>query len=488
MMTRRSLLAAPALLSAQSARRRPNLLFAIADDSSFPHSGAMGDKVVRTPSFDEVANRGVLFTTAISGSPGCAPSRAAIVTGRPHWQLEEAGTHASLFPTKFQVFPDLLANAGYHTGVTGKGVGPCNWKESGWKHNPAGPDYSRIKAEAPKGISNVDYASNFDEFLSKRQKGEPFFFWYGGHEPHRVYEKGAGLRSGKRAADVRVPAFLPDEEIVREDILDYYNEIEYFDNHLGRILRSLEKAGELDNTLIVVTADNGMPFPGSKATMLEHGIHLPLAICWGDRIKGGRKFPDPVGFTDFAPTFLDAARIAVPTPMAGRSLLPAMEGKADNTRAFALSGRERHSHARADNLGYPARALRTKDYLYIRNFKPERIPAGDGPLYADIDGSPSKDLVISRRHPGVGLEPFPEEQLFDIRIDPGCRNNLAGDGRFVTTRGSLRAQLEKELSRLKDPRVLGSGDVFESYPRYSAMRPQLGGFAKQGEYNPKYRR
>jgi uncharacterized sulfatase len=287
---------------------------------------------------------------------------------------------------------------------------------------------------------------------------------------------------------VRVPAFLPDDQIVREDILDYYNEIEYFDTHLGRILRSLERAGELGNTLIVVTADNGMPFPGSKATMLEHGIHLPLAICWGDRIKGGRKFTDPVGFTDFAPTFLDAARVSAPDTMTGRSLLPAMERGSGAPGAFALSGRERHSHARADNLGYPARALRTKGYLYIRNFKPERIPAGDGPLFADIDGSPSKDLVVSRRHPGVGLEPFPEEQLFDVRSDPGCRKNLAADGKFAATHQSLRAQLEKELTRLKDPRVLGSGDVFESYPRYSAMRPQLGGFAKQGEYNPKYRR
>lgn len=487
MITRRNLLAAPALLAAQSGRR-PNILFAIADDWSFAHAGAMGDKVVRTPAFDEVAGRGTLFTTAVSGSPGCAPSRAAILTGRPHWQLEEAGTHASLFPKKFQVFPDLLAGAGYHIGVTGKGAGPCNWKESGWKHNPAGPDYSRIKADAPKGMANIDYAANFDEFLTKRQNAQPFFFWYGCQEPHRAYERGAGKRAGKRGADVNLPPFLPDDGIIREDILDYYNEVEHFDVHLGRMLRAIEKAGELDNTLVVVTADNGMPFPGSKATMLDYGIHLPLAICWKGRFKGGRKHAEPVSFTDFAPTFLEAAGVSIPVAMTGRSLLPVLEQGRRTAADFALSGRERHSHARADNLGYPARALRTSEHLFIRNFAPDRVPAGDPPLFADIDASPSKDYVMKNRVSGLGLEPFPSEQMFDVRTDPGCRKNLATDPRLASKRDALRAQLERELTRLKDPRVLGNGDIFESYPRYSAMRPELGGFAKQGEYNDKYRR
>jgi uncharacterized sulfatase len=209
-------------------------------------------------------------------------------------------------------------------------------------------------------------------------------------------------------------------------------------------------------------------------------------MCWGARFKGGRKHQGPVGFTSFAPTFLEAAGVAVPPAMTERSLLSRIESV--RQAEFALSGRERHSHARADNLGYPARALRTTNYLFIRNFKPDRIPAGDAPLYADIDASPTKDLVIARRHPGVGLEPFAEEMMFEIRADPGCRKNLALEERYTQTTALLRAQLDKELTRLKDPRVLGNGDVFESYPRYSAMRPELGGFAKQGEYNTRYKR
>jgi uncharacterized sulfatase len=132
-------------------------------------------------------------------------------------------------------------------------------------------------------MSAVDYAANFEMFLAKKQKDQPFFFWYGGSEPHRAYEQGSGLRSGRKLDQVTVPPFLPDVPEVRSDILDYYVEVEHFDQHLGRMLRLLEKSGELANTLIVVTADNGMPFPGAKATMYEsrslklQGCAFPLS-------------------------------------------------------------------------------------------------------------------------------------------------------------------------------------------------------------------
>lgn len=494
MLTRRQFVqaAAPAILTAQSAKRRPNILFAVADDWSYAHAGAMGDQVVKTPSFDEVAGRGILFTNAICNSPGCAPSRAAILTGRPHWQLQEAGTHASLFPKLFEVYPDLLAAAGYHVGLTGKGAGPANFEQ--WKHNPAGPQHTNLRTEAPKGISAVDYAANFEAFLAKKSKDQPFCFWYGGTEPHRAYEPGAGLRAGKKLADVKVPAFLPDTEEIRSDILDYYMEIEHFDRHLGRMLRALQKAGELSNTLIVVTGDNGMPFPAAKATMYDYGIHLPLAICWGDRANGNRKIDDPVSFLDFAPTFLEAAGLGPSRVMIGESLLKTLDSGRP-TRGFALSGRERHSHARFDNLGYPSRALRTREYLYIRNFKPERWPAGDPEQFADIDASPSKDYILKnrekpeiRKYFDLACGKHGEEQLYRIFDDPGCTSNLAEAPEHRAARATLLAQLDVELKRTKDPRLSGAGDIFESYPRFSPMRPELGGFAEQGKYNPKYRK
>jgi uncharacterized sulfatase len=501
-LTRRTFLggAAAGIASGQRAARRPNILFAISDDHSWLHTSASGDRVVRTPAFDRVAEMGVRFTNAISCSPGCAPSRAAILTGRLPWQLEEAGTHASYFPSKWQVYPALLQQAGYFTGVTGKGAGPCNWKESGWKHNPAGPAFDRnTLAEPIPGVSRNDYAANFRDFLQRRAKDQPFCFWYGASEPHRVYSKGIGQRSGKRLEDVVVPPFLPDAPEVRSDILDYYYEIEHFDRHLGAMLRALEESGELANTLIVATGDNGMAFPRAKANMYEYGIHLPLAVAWGERAGGGRVVDDLISFADFAPTFLEAAGVRPAGPITGRSFLPVLlsnrSGAVEASRDRALSGRERHSHARADLLGYPSRALRTREYLYIRNFAPDRWPAGDPEAYYDIDSGPTKTYMMEHRdHPKVrplfelGFGKYPAEELFDIRTDPACMKNLAGESRHGAALRRLRADLEKRLTEQGDPRMGPHPDIWESYPRFSPTRPHLGGFAEQGKYNPKYQK
>ncbi|MEZ5354390.1 MAG: sulfatase [Bryobacteraceae bacterium] len=488
--------AAPALLRGAAARR-PNILFAISDDQSYPHTGATGDKVVKTPSFDRVAAEGVLFRQAYGLSPGCAPSRAGILTGRFPWQIEEAGTHASAFPRSLTVYPNLLAAAGYHVGLTGKGAGPANFQGSGWPHNPAGPPYDKRRAPT-RGlqINANDYAANFEDFLGARPKDSPFCFWFGCHEPHRGYTKGSGLKSGKRLEDVTVPPFLPDNAEVRGDLLDYYLEIEHFDSHLGRMLAMLEKAGELDNTLVVATADNGMSFPGSKASMYDYGIHLPLTMMWKDRAKGGRVSDDLVSFADFAPTFLEAAGVRPAPAMVGRSLVSLLgsgrSGRIEPSRERVFSGRERHSHARRDNLGYPARAMREGKYLYIWNMKPDRWPAGDPKEYYDIDNGPTKTWMMANQAESRvlfehGFGKRPEEELFDVAADPGCLRNLAGEAAHARTRASMRRTLERALEQQRDPRVTGNGDIWESYPRYSGMRPELGGFAEQGKYNPNYR-
>ncbi len=500
MISRRTFIggAAGAAGSSVAQTGRPNILFAIADDQSWTSTGAAGDRVVKTPAFDRVARMGALFSNAFCASPGCAPSRAAILTGRYPWQLEEAGTHASFFPKKFAVYPDLLASAGYFVGLTGKGAGPCNFKGAGWKHNPAGPAFDgKTSAEKEGAVSNNDYAANFSEFLKQRPKGAPFCFWYGGHEPHRTYKVGSGAASGKKLADVQVPPFLPDSPEVRSDLLDYYQEIEHFDRHLGRMLKALEDMGELSNTLVVVTADNGMSFPHSKAQVTEYGIHMPLAVCWPDRFKGGRKIGDLISFIDFAPTFLEAAGITIPSAVTGQSFLPTLlsTGPAAARRAYVQAGRERHSHARPDNLGYPSRGLRSRNYLYVRNFKPERWPAGDPGKFYDIDNSPTKTLMMEHRdEPAVrplfdaGFGKHPEEELYDIRRDPGCLKNLAAEPAHEATRSKMRADLETVLTTQKDPRMLGTGDVFESYPRHSPMKEDLGGFATSGAYNPAFQR
>ena len=215
-------------LAAQPAGKRPNILFAISDDQSWLHASAYGCRSLSTPAFDRVAREGALFNNAFCPAPQCSPCRAATLTGMNIWQIEEAGTHASSFPATFAVYPELLEKAGYHVGLTGKGWGPGNWKISGRTRNPAGESYVKRKLSPPtKAISANDYAGNFEDFLKARPNGAPFCFWYGATEPHRNYEPGSGLKSGKKLEDVVVPPFLPDTPEIRSDILDYCLEIEW---------------------------------------------------------------------------------------------------------------------------------------------------------------------------------------------------------------------------------------------------------------------
>jgi uncharacterized sulfatase len=496
--------------------QRPNILFAISDDQSYPHASAYGTEWVSTPAFDRVASSGVLFNNAFVAAPQCSPNRAAILTGKNIGQLEEAGTHASYFPKKFQVFTDLLEGAGYEIGYTGKPWGPGNWKDAGWTRNPAGPGFNEVSVkEVPaNGIRPLDYFGNFVDFFQQKEADKPFFFWFGAYEPHRRYEAGSGLASGKMIDEANPPGFLPDDSVIRADLLDYALEIEWFDHHLERMIDYLEDKGVLENTLIVVTADNGMPFPGAKANLTEYGTHVPLAVSWPAAVKGGRTTPSLISHVDLAPTFLDLAGVKDIPEMTGISFLPLLMGDQEATREFVITGRERHTHARPDNLAYPARAVRTPDYLYIWNMKPDRWPVGDPvdpaaeqarkdtmqadqyksllPGFHDIDGSPSKSFMMDHRESAqVGAQftadflKRPEEQLFDIRKDPACMNNLAEIAEMQKIKAELRELLHAELKKQQDPRVLGNGDIFESYPRISSMR-QFEGFKERGQYNPAY--
>ncbi len=474
---------------------RPNILIAISDDQSYAHTSIAGYAGVKTPNFDRLARQGVLFKNAFAACPSCSPSRASLLTGRQIWQLEQAGTHWSSFPTNYIVYPDILEKAGYYVGYTGKGWEPGNWKASGRSRNPAGPEYNNIHTKPPtSGISSEDYAANFAAFLASRPKGEPFCFWYGAHEPHRGFEPDSGLKFGKKPADGPPPPFLPDAPEVRGDLLDYCVEIEWFDTQLGRILKQLKDAGELDNTLVIVTSDNGMAFGDAKANVYEYGIHEPMAICWPDRVPGGRTVDDLVSLVDLAPTILDAAGVKPPTsypPMVGHSIMNILrsdkQGTMDPTRTAVYAGRERHSSARYNDLGYPSRALRTKEFLYIRNFRPDRWPLGDPfaisssnepeVAYKDTDGGPAFQYLVSHAtDPEVEkfftmiFEKRPAEELFDIIKDAGCLHNLATNPQYANTRSKLSQALDDYLRQTGDPRVLDGGAVFETYKRYGPIR------------------
>lgn len=463
----------------------PNILFCIADDASYPHMGAYGCDWVKTPAFDRVADEGILFTRAYTPNAKCAPSRSCILTGRNSWQLEAAANHIPYFPAKFKTYTDILDAHGYFVGKTGKGWAPGVAKDAeGNQRLMAGKGFDAKKLTPPaKGISSNDYAANFEDFLNAKPEGRPFCFWYGATEPHRGYEYGSGVAKGGKSIDEvdEVPAFWPDNEVIRNDMLDYAFEIEHFDTHLGRMLTMLEERGELDNTLVVVTADNGMPFPRVKGQEYEMSNHLPLAVMWPKGVNNpGRKVDDYVSFIDFAPTFLDVAGIDCKrsgmhsTP--GKSLTPIFQsgksGIVDPSRDRVLIGKERHDIGRPNDWGYPIRGIVKSGMLYIRNFEPTRWPAGNPETgYLNCDGSPTKTEILNdRRAKGESAywnQNFgkrPTEEMYNVAEDVYCMKNLIGDAEYAALRDKLEAQLVAELEEQGDPRALGQGNVLEQYP------------------------
>lgn len=451
---------------------RPNILFCFADDWSWPQGNNVKDPQLKAPAYDRVVREGVEFKNAFVSAPSCTPSRGAILTGQWHWRLEEGGNLWSTLQKKFAVYPDLLADAGYHIGLTKKGWGPGNHAISGWEHNPAGPGYR-----------------NFDAFLAARPEGAPFCYWAGAHDPHRGYKKGSGAAAGIDPKKVKIPACLPDSVEVRSDIADYYFAVARFDAEKKSVIEKLEAMGELDNTIVVFSGDNGLPFPRCKSNLYDTGTKVPLAVRWPARVKGGRAVKDFVSLTDLAPTYLEAAGLPVPKDMTGRSLMPILtskkSGHIDPARNHVLTGKERHTQAqKGTTQGYPCRAIRTDDFLFIRNFKPERWPAGTPEVYKDIDGSPTKTYMMEHRD-DPDVKPLfdlafgkrPGEELFDLRQYPDQLINVADNPEYAAAKKELSKQLMADLRETKDPRVLGDGDKFDNYAyvgRTSAKKPATG--------------
>ncbi len=462
---------------------KPNILFCIADDWGL-HAGAYGTEWVKTPAFDRIAKEGLLFKNAYTPVAKCAPSRACLITGRYPWQLEEAGNHLSYFPAKFQSWPETLQKNGWHTGMTGKGWGPGIAKDlSGKNRQLTGVPYNSHKLAPPaSGISQIDYAANLSDFLDDNPEGKPWCFWYGALEPHRGYEFQSGLKKGgKKLSDIeRVPAYWPDNETVRTDMLDYAFEVEHSDRQLGLMLAELEKRGLLDNTIVILTSDHGMPFPRVKGYAHEDANHIPLAIRWPAGIKvTDRAIEDFVDFTDLAPTILDLAEIPFEksgmAAVSGKSLRPILESKDSGRiipeRDHALIGKERTDVGRPHDQGYPIRGLIRNGFLFLKNYKPSRWPAGNPETgYLDTDGSPTKSLILemgredrSDRFWQLNFGKRPSEELYDLEKDPDCVKNLADDPAFITDRTQLQDQMNSILKEQGDPRMFGKGEVFDNY-------------------------
>ncbi|MEM7393111.1 MAG: sulfatase, partial [Verrucomicrobiota bacterium] len=475
-------------------KERPNILFCISDDQSYAHTGANGDPVVKTPAFDRISREGIRFTRAFCDAPTCGPSRSALLTGQPIWRLEEAGNIHSTLPAKFVTYTELLAEAGYVVGYTGKGWSPGRNEPGGRTENPAGKPWQQMqlgrgalrRLKRPAGMSPNAYAKNFEAFLRQRPEDKPFCFWLGTSEPHRGFAKGSGIAAGKDPARVVVPPCFPDHPEVRSDILDYYEEVEHVDRAVAEAMALLEVAGELDRTIVVVTSDHGMPFPRAKASLYDLGTRVPLAIRWPGGIQSpGRVWNGFVNLSDLAPTFLEAAGLKPPAMMIAHSLMPAFASPEAKPRPHAFSAMERHDGCRKGGKGYPCRSIRTGDFLYIKNFEPSRWPSGNPDArvcaraipYGEVDSSPTKTLMMNhaekkgfRRLHELAFGMRPAVELYDLANDPGQLVNVADEADHAETLKWLDAALMKHLVETGDPRALGQPAPWDYYPYYGRRR------------------
>ncbi|MFL6515338.1 MAG: sulfatase [Chthoniobacterales bacterium] len=491
-----------ALATCAAPPRRPNILFFISDDwgrnaSCYrdPDRAGVND-VIDTPNIDRLAREGVLFRNAFYNVSSCTPSRAGMATGCYFWRLGHHALHRMQPEIKdspdpgwsLPGFGPSLADDGYLLGTWGKTLNrhwfpaeafPFDEEKVRYSHwVPTQPD----RAVAQKTIEGLVRAGVRD-MLAKKKKGQPFCHAIGPVGTHRPFTKGSGKSLWNIDPDQlrgKLPAFLPDIPETRESMSDTLGEVLADDLYLGWIVDELKTAGELDNTLLVLTGDNGIGMPRGKTQVYDLGMRAPLIVHWPAGIKHpGRIVDDFVSVIDLAPTFLDLAGLKIPQTMNGRSLLPLLQsdkaGLIDPSRDFTVTGRERHDLNVRDALPYPVRALRTSDFLYVHNFKPDRWPHGDPaepgfPSDPPERDDPSGAWVLVHRDDPQGKELFrlyyakrPEEELYDLRNDPDEVKNVAAEPNYSDVKEKLSSRLMEILRTTKDPRLT---DEFDRWPYY----------------------
>lgn len=526
-------LAVAAFATVGMAAKRPNIMFLFADDwgrhasiyAEVDGPGTVND-VIKTPNFDSLAKAGVLFNNAYVNAPSCTPCRSSLLSGQHFWRTGwGAILQGAKWDLKIPSYPLLLEESGYHIGFSHK-----VWSPGSVKNAPYGATRNEYKkgggginsfsqfvtGQVAKGCT-VDEAkeilmeqtrANFRQFLAARKDGKPFCYWFGPTNTHRKWIKGSGKAlwgTDPKNLKGKMPPFLPDVHAVREDLNDYFGEAMGFDMTIGVLVEELKRIGEYENTVIAISGDHGAPgFPHGKCNLYDFGSHVSLLLA-GPGIKGGRVVEDFVTLPDLAPTFLEAGKVAPPEVMTAKSLWPVLESDADAwvdpTRTQVYIGRERHvQNARAGSLPYPQRAVRTKDYLLIVNFKPDRYPMGDpynldtpqdpaletmemrtGATLPDEDAGPAKAwLVANRKDPQ--WKPYfdraygkrPRLELFDLKKDSHQMNNVAANPEYKQVVEKLRKKLMDELRETGDPRVTDDGRFFEEVGKFGTKKKRKG--------------
>ncbi len=389
--------------------------------------------------------------------------------------MRDAAVFGGTLHKDIETYVDLLPKAGYDVAHSGKGWGPGALSPGGRTSPPTGRKAS------------------LSAILS-RGGNRPFCFWWGTSLGHREFQ----YRPDGRSLDtIEVPPYVPDTPGVRKDYAGYYQEVEAFDKEVGKVVELLDKAGLSKETMLVVTSDHGQPWPRGKGSLYDLGTRVPLIVRWPARVKAGRVVDDFVSFTDFAPTFLDAGSVKVPAEMTGKSLMKILEseksGTIDPNRDRVHLGLESHPTTNTQSKKEPfgwwlsymsCRAIRTAEFLYIRNYPraehPGWKPTQAGPIVEIMQKRMATDETVKRNYKlCFGLRP--EEELYDVKADPHQVKNLANDPRFSESKQKLNDALISHMKATDDPRATGDGEIFEHYPVWCGGGGQMGGYNRSGK-------
>jgi len=450
---------APALAQeAAAAERRPNILFLLSDDHSYPFLSCYGNGNVRTPNLDRLAGEGMKFHRCFTAAPQCVPSRAALLTGRSP-VAARITRFSSPLPRDEVTFPELLREkAGYFVGVCGRGYhldGSAGQGENGRVVNEL------LQAHRMKTFTErLDYVTTgsdeaavgqMAEFLDRRPAEKPFCLWLNFSDPHHVWNADADAPD---PATLTLPAHWPDLPGMRRQLAEYCGEVNRLDRSLQRVLDLLAQRGLTETTLVVFCGDNGLALPHGKGSLYDPGINVPLVVRWPGVVKPGGESRVLISGEDLAPTFLAAAGVPVPERISGVSFLPLLRGQAFTGRRFVFAERGPHGSAPVSagmkNSGYDlSRCVRSDRSKFIYNCTPwipySPVDSAGGAAWQEMSAAQAAGTLAPGLTATYFTTPRPVYELYDLEADPSELTNLSGKPEHAAVERELREALTEKM-------------------------------------------
>ena len=399
----------PAYAQRTTPPAKPNIIFIIADDVSIDDIGCYGNPSVKTPNIDNLAKNGLRFTNVFVTSSSCSPSRTSILTGRYPHNTGAAELHTAL-PSHLTFFPEQLKQQGYYTAQLGK------WHEG--KETARAYD-TVIAGEQKNGAGGEDL---WNDAIKNRPKNKPFFLWLSPFDAHRKWSADTFTITHNPQTEVTVPATLIDDQQTREDLASYYNEIGRLDYYIGSLLRTLSELGIEKNTIIIFMSDNARPFPGSKTRLNDRGTRTPFVLNWPAGITKPGVINALISSIDIAPTLLQFAGVQPVPSIQGLSFAKLLKQPNAAFRNYIFAEHNWHDYEAYE------RSVRTRDYLYIYNGRPDFD--NGGPI--DANQSPSafalrsarKNTSLTLLQEDAFVQPRVKEEFYVIKTDSLQVKNL----------------------------------------------------------------